>query len=178
MKKSIRTADTCLAALFTAVIAVISQISVIMPTGVPITFQTFVVALCGFILGTKLSLATVTAYILAGAVGLPVFSGFRGGVQHIFGATGGFIIGFLALALFCGIAGTENSFKLRFLIGVIGLVLCNLAGVVQFAVVSSVGFTEAFLVSSAPFLIKDIILFAVSVLISPKIKRLILKAKK
>ena len=46
MKKSIKTADACLAALFTAVIAVISQISVIMPTGVPITFQTFVVALC------------------------------------------------------------------------------------------------------------------------------------
>ncbi|MEE1055604.1 MAG: biotin transporter BioY [Acutalibacteraceae bacterium] len=178
MKKSIKTADACLAALFTAVIAVISQISVIMPTGVPITFQTFVVALCGFVLGTKLSLASVLTYILAGAVGLPVFSGFRGGVQHIFGATGGFIIGFLALALFCGIAGTRSSFMPRLFIGIIGLIICNFIGVVQFAAVSSVGLIEAFLTASVPFLIKDIILFTVAVMFSYKIKSLIIKIKK
>ena len=66
----------------------------------------------------------------------------------------------------------------RLFIGIIGLIICNFIGVVQFAAVSSVGLIEAFLTASVPFLIKDIILFTVAVMFSYKIKSLIIKIKK
>ncbi|MCA5010971.1 biotin transporter BioY, partial [Clostridioides difficile] len=69
--------------MFAAVLAVISQLSIPMPTGVPITIQIFGVALIGTVLGWKLGFLATLIYILLGAVGLPVFSNFRGGIQFL-----------------------------------------------------------------------------------------------
>lgn len=66
--------------MFAAFLAVMSQISLPMPTGVPITIQVFAVALVGVVLGWKLGLAAVVVYILIGAVGAPVFANFQGGI--------------------------------------------------------------------------------------------------
>ena len=85
-----RTLNLTLAALFTAVTAVLSQTAIPTPFDVPLTLQTFAVALCGYTLGIKWGLASILTYILLGTAGVPVFSGFRGGVQVLFGATGGF----------------------------------------------------------------------------------------
>ena len=97
-----RTLRLITAALFTAITAVLSQTAIPTPFDVPLTLQTFAVALCGYVLGVKWGLASIAAYILLGTVGVPVFSGFRGGVQVLFGATGGFIFGFLFLTGLCG----------------------------------------------------------------------------
>ena len=82
--KKTRTQKMILAALFTAVIAVLSQTAIPTPFDVPLTLQTFAVALCGYTLGIKWGVASVAAYILLGAVGVPVFSGFKGGAQVLF----------------------------------------------------------------------------------------------
>lgn len=85
-----KTVNVITAALFTALMAVFAQI----PPSThefPITLQTFGIALCGYILGIKYSFFSIIAYILLGAVGAPVFSGFCGGVHHITGPAGGFI---------------------------------------------------------------------------------------
>ena len=79
------TLKVVLAALFTAFIAVTSPLSISTPFGVPLTLQTSSVALCGYTLGCCWSAASVVTYILIGAVGLPVFSGFQGGVNVLFG---------------------------------------------------------------------------------------------
>ena len=89
-------------AMFAAVIAVLAQIAFPLPSGVPVTLQTFAVALTGVVLGAKLGTISTFIYILLGAVGVPVFSGFNGGLGAIVGKTGGFIWGFLFLAFFAG----------------------------------------------------------------------------
>ena len=90
-----RTLNLIMAALFTAITAVLSQTAIPTPFDVPLTLQTFAVALCGYALGVKWGLASIATYILLGVCGVPVFSGFKSGAQVLFGATGGFIFGFL-----------------------------------------------------------------------------------
>lgn len=80
-KAKIKTADLVIIALFAAITAVLSQIAIPMPTNVPVTLQTFAVALCGFCLGSKKGTAAILVYILLGAVGIPVFTGFKGGLR-------------------------------------------------------------------------------------------------
>lgn len=94
---SINISDLTIIALFTAVMAVCSWISV--PATVPFTLQTFGVFLTCGLLGGKRGTITVIIYLLLGAIGIPVFSGFTGGIGHLLGPTGGYIIGFLFSAL-------------------------------------------------------------------------------
>ena len=66
--------------MLAAVMAVMSQIQFPLPSGVPVTMQTFAMALAGYILGWRYGLASTVVYILLGAVGVPVFAGFSGGL--------------------------------------------------------------------------------------------------
>ncbi len=141
--------------MFTAIIAVLTMISIPLPTGVPITLQTFAIALCGYTLGKKYAAISVFAYLFIGLIGIPVFSGFKGGPSVFAGYTGGFLIGFLAMAFICGIfTGKEKRF-LALALGVPALLSCHLLGVLWFSHVTGSGFVKAFLTVSLPFLIKD-----------------------
>lgn len=159
------------AALFTAIICIVSQIAIPTPLNVPITLQTFAIALCGYWLGLKWGLAATAVYIILGAVGLPVFSFFRGGTQVLTSATGGFIIGFLILSASCGIASRFKKTSLKLLLGIVGLLICHMIGILQFSFVSNTTLFEAAAVSSLPFLIKDIILVIASYPIAKKYKK-------
>lgn len=161
-------------ALSAAIISVVSQIAIPTPFGIPITLQVFAVALCGFLLGTKYALASVLVYVGMGAIGLPVFYGFRGGVSAIFGdVTGGFIIGFIPLAVFCGLRKllywAKHGKALSLMLGVIGLLLCHIFGIAFYANLTGIDFLSSAAVTSLPFLIKDIILVALAFIITPKI---------
>ena len=92
--------------VFAAVLAVLSQISFPLPSGIPVTLQTFAVALCGYALGCKRGTLAVLVYIVLGAVGLPVFANFSGGFGSLVGLAGGYIYGFLPMAALCGL-GTK-----------------------------------------------------------------------
>lgn len=143
--------------MFAALLAVLSQIAIPMPSGVPITLQTFAVALCGFALGEKLGLIAVGVYLALGAVGLPVFAEFTGGLGAFLSFSGGFLWGFLILALLCGL-GTRLTRKLAAMaLGIAGLLLCHICGVLQYALLSSVFFFSSFLLVSAPYLWKDVL---------------------
>lgn len=96
-RSSIRVSELTRAALFVVLISVCSWISI--PTAVPFTLQTFGVLCALGILGGRLGTLAVLAYLLLGAIGLPVFSGFMGGAGALFGPTGGYLVGFLAGAL-------------------------------------------------------------------------------
>ena len=171
----IETRDMVIAAFCTAVIAVCSQITVPMPGGVPVTLQTFAVALCGFLLAPKLAAASVTVYLLLGAVGVPVFAGFSGGASALFGVTGGFLWGFLALA----VLGALSRKKLPSLgLSLAGLVICHLAGVLQYMLLSHMGFVEAAMLVSLPFLLKDIVSVVLALLLSLRLRPLLHPAEK
>jgi len=151
----INTKELVSAAVFTAVTAVLSQISIPMPSNVPITLQTFAIALCGYALGVKTGCISVLTYILLGAIGAPVFSQFRGGIGMLFGYTGGFIVGFIPLSLLCGLAAGKKAY-LALPLGLIGLAVCHLLGTAQFSLVASRPFLDSLVLVSLPYIVKDI----------------------
>ncbi len=153
MKKKTYNIVSC--GVMTALIAVLSLISIPLPSGVPITLQTFVIALAGFFLGSGFSAVSVAAYIVIGAIGLPVFSGFKGGLSVLTGYTGGFILGFILLAALCGLK--RDKLWLNLIFAVIGLALCHFCGTLQYMFLANMEFIPAFLLVSSPYLIKDII---------------------
>ena len=153
-KRKIKPLDIALVGVFAAILAILSQISIPLPVGVPITLQTFAVALCGYFLGWKKGFAAVMVYILLAAVGVPVLAGFCGGFSYILGLTGGFIYGFLFLAVLCGLPLKYKALKIA--TGCVGLLLCHLCGTLQYSLIVGDSFINSFFLVSAPFLIKDI----------------------
>ena len=96
-KMKISTKTIVTVGMFTAVLAVLSILQIPMPTGVPITLQTFAMALCGYVLGWQSGVAATLLYIVLGTVGVPIFAGMSAGPGVLFGYTGGFIFGFIFL---------------------------------------------------------------------------------
>lgn len=154
MKSRFSAADLARTGLFAALIIVCTFLTVPLPTGVPLTLQTFAVALAGFLLGPAWGTLAVLAYLLLGAAGLPVFSGFTGGPGKFFGPTGGFLWGFLLLGAGCGL-GRGRPFPASLGLGLGGLVLCHLSGAAWYAHAAGLGFLPAALGVSLPFLPKD-----------------------
>ena len=150
-----------------AVISVVSQIAIPLPSMVPITLQTLVIALCGYFLGLKKGISTVIAYILLGLVGAPVFATFQGGVSAIVGYTGGFIIGFIPLCLLCGLFRDKVRAVLS---GALGVLLCHVLGILWYMYLSKNTFIAAFLVVSLPYIVKDIIFIPLAYMISQRLK--------
>lgn len=153
-------------ALCAALIAVCTFVTIPMPAGVPITLQTFGVALCGFLLTPLEGIAAVLVYLLLGAAGVPVFSGMMGGPAVLVGKTGGFLFGFLLMVLCCGIAKKQPW---RLLSAGLGLLLCHLVGVTQFALLTGTGFWASAMLVSVPFLLKDILSIVLAQILAHKL---------
>lgn len=170
------TRETVYIGMFAAILAILSQISIPMPSGMPVTLQTFAVALTGFVLVWKRGTVSTLIYILLGAVGVPVFSGLRGGAQVLAGHTGGFIWGFIFMAMLCGIGIMQENKTLGVMIGFIGLAICHLLGVIQFAVVMEMDFLKSFLLASAPYLIKDAVSVILAYILGYRIRKSLIRA--
>lgn len=155
MKISTKTIATV--GMFTAILSVLSILTIPMPSGVPVTLQTFAMALCGYVSGPKKGTASTLLYILLGTVGVPVFAGMTGGPSWLVGYTGGFIWGFIFMTLLCGIGMKQKHMTVRVALGIAGLAICHLLGAVWFAIVASTPLPEAFVIVSVPYLLKDII---------------------
>lgn len=162
--------------MFAAVLAILSQISIPMPSGVPVTLQTFAVALTGVVLAWKFGTISTLIYILLGAVGVPVFSGLSGGMQVLVNYTGGFIWGFIVMTLLCGIGIRMKNKILGMALGFVGLAVCHLFGVLQFMAVMDMGFVQSFLLASAPYLIKDGISVVLAYIVGAQIRMRLIKA--
>lgn len=165
----IKMIDLTLIPLFAAITAVLSQITVPMPSGVPITLQTFAVALCGYFLGVKKGTSAIGVYILLGAVGVPVFTGLKGGFVCLFSITGGFIWGFLALCALCGLSFRKKPIRIAF--GLVGLAVLHLCGAVQYALLMGIDFVQSFLTVSAPYLIKDAVSVVLAFVLAETVRR-------
>ena len=98
-----KTKDLTTIALMAALTAIMAQIAIPMPSGVPMTLQTLAVTLAGVILGAKGGALSMLVYLLLGAVGVPVFSEFCGGLGILVGPTGGFLISFPLMAFIVGL---------------------------------------------------------------------------
>jgi biotin transport system substrate-specific component len=119
--------DTLLVVGFIVVNALFAQVAIPLPfTPVPVTGQTFSVRLTGGILGARLGLITLLGYLLAGAVGLPVFQpGGAAGVERFFGPTAGYLAGFAVSAWLMG-RFAERGWDRRFGRGLAAMLLASL----------------------------------------------------
>lgn len=169
MKMSTRTIVTV--GMFAAVLSVLSIMTIPLPSGVPITLQTFGVALCGYVLGERKGTLSVLVYLLLGTMGLPVFSGMLGGPSRLFGYTGGFLWGFLFMTALCGIGIRQKKIAVKIAVSVAGLALCHLFGVLQFSVVASASLQTAFVTASLPYIIKDVLSLAGAYAVALPIRR-------
>ncbi|WP_418722861.1 biotin transporter BioY [Enorma sp.] len=156
-----------------ALLAVASCITI--PLGpVPFTLQTLAVAMLPVALGGRDAVVTVALYLLLGALGLPVFSGFSGGIAALVGPTGGFLWGFLAGTAFAaGIQRLETVPEpLREAFGAAGMLLISYAwGTAQLMVVMGMTLPAALALAVAPFVILDIIKLTVGIQIGRAVRR-------
>lgn len=162
-----------------ALIAVCSWISIPLPT-VPITLQTMGVCLIAGLFGLKRGTLATAVYIALGALGVPVFSGFTGGVGIILGQTGGYIIGFIFTALIVGLASDKFKGRLLPLIlsMVIGILVCYAFGTAWFAVVYAKSNEPASLLTILgwcvfPFLLPDTVKIAVAAVLANRLKKFV-----
>ena len=120
--QKIRTKQMVLIALMTAVTCVLGPLSIPLPfSPVPISLTNFAIFLAIFVLGMKNGTISFIIYLLLGAVGVPVFSSFRGGFQVLAGPTGGYLIGFIFLALIMGFA--LDHFDRKLVPTIIGMII-------------------------------------------------------
>ena len=166
-----KTKDRVLTGVFAAVICVFAPFTI--PIGaVPISLATFAVYLAAAVLGTKKGTLAVLIYILIGMAGVPVFSGFAGGIGKILGVTGGYIIGYIPCAFAIGVfterfGGKNYIYPLALVIGT--LILYSF-GTAWFMVQSGSGLMQSLTVCVFPFLVGDAIKIAAASIVAIKLK--------
>jgi biotin transport system substrate-specific component len=175
-------------ALFAALTAAGSFITILLPfSPVPIVLQNFFAMLSGLILGPVLGGAALALYLLAGAIGAPIFAGNTGGIAHFAGPTGGFLIGYLLMPIVAGLifgkphTETESSdgikpkrvFNWRLLIAVIaGLLVTYLPGIPWLKFSRNMTWTKAFVGGFLPFIVGDAVKGVIAFLITPRLRRI------
>ena len=147
-----------LTSLCAAIIVVLAQILIPLPL-IPITGQTLAIGLVVTILGLKHGTYAVLLYILLGAIGLPVFQGFTGGLGILFGPTGGYIIGFIPTALVIGfyLKKTRLTFPHALVANILGMLVTLAVGAVWLKYSAELSWTGALLSGVIPFLIVGVI---------------------
>ena len=171
------TRDVTMIAVCTAMMVICSWISI--PATVPFTMQTFGVFLSVGLLGGRRGTLAVSVYLLLGAVGLPVFSGFTGGIGHLFGATGGYIIGFLFSSLVMWLIEhlLGRNLKTLVLSMIAGLITCYAFGTAWFMVVyaqtsGSIGLMTALGWCVFPYVIPDAVKIGLAVVITRRVRQI------
>lgn len=172
-----RTKDLCYMALMAVLIAVCSWISI--QTVVPFTLQTFAVFCALELLGGARGTIAVAVYLLLGAVGVPVFAGFTGGLGILLGSTGGYLLGFLLTGLVYWLfERLGRSLWLRVAALLLGLALCYAFGTLWFIEVYSrangpLSVMTALSWCVLPFLLPDGLKLALALLLSARVKPLL-----
>lgn len=167
--------NMALCGLFTAVLTVCAWISIPFGDSV-ITLQTFGIFLTLGLLGGKMGSLTVLVYLLLGAVGVPVFSAFQGGLGALLGTTGGYLFGFMLTALtYWLLTSRRNTPRLRLIVMVIGLLLCYGCGswwyLTRYLSGGTVTLGLVLLKCVVPFLIPDAVKLGLAWLLTGKLRR-------
>ena len=170
------------AAVMAALITLCAWITI--PTVVPFTLQTFAIFLAVGVLGGKLASLSVAVYLLLGAVGLPVFSGFSGGLGPFSGVTGGYLLGFLLIALVMwGAEALLGRSPIIFVMsGIVGLAVCYAFGTAWFVLMYAastgpIGVASALWTCVIPFLLPDGVKLALALVLSRRLAPVLTRAR-
>ena len=171
-KSVFKTADLARIALGAALITVCAWIT--LPFTVPFTMQIFAVFLSLILLGGRNGTIAVVVYLLLGAIGIPVFSGGKGGFSVLIGPTGGYLFGMLLIGAVYWI-GTKTFGKkvwVEVALLVVGLLLCYMFGTVWFSALNAEeGFVASLLVCVVPFLLPDAAKLALAVILGRRLRK-------
>jgi biotin transport system substrate-specific component len=173
-KPFFQTKDLVMIALFTAITCILAPMSVPIPISpVPISLTNLVLNFSIYFLGWKFATVSYLVYLLLGLVGLPVFSGFSGGVAKLAGPTGGYLIGFIFLTIIAGLFVEKSGGKvLPSAIGMIlGLAVCYLFGTVWLAYQMNLTFMQGLFAGVIPYLPADIVKIILTLIFAPQIRK-------
>lgn len=159
-------------ALMTAVTCILGPLAI--PIGpVPVSLTPLAVFLSVYILGTKRGTLACILYLIIGAVGVPVFSGFTGGLGKLAGPTGGYLIGFIFMALISGwfIFRFYDRIVIQFLGMVLGLAVLYAFGTAWLAFSAGMSFGAALAAGVLPFIAFDLVKIAISIFLGRTIRK-------
>lgn len=164
-------------AFMAAVTCILGPLSI--PIGpVPISFTNLAVYLAVIILGWKWGTVSYVVYLLIGLVGVPVFSSFTGGAGKLFGPTGGYLIGFILMAMISGwfVERFERK-RVMYVTGMIlGTIVCYVLGTGWLAYQAGMSFQAALSAGVIPFIPGDLAKIAIAVMVGPVIKKALVHA--
>jgi len=168
---SIKTISVC--AIMTALCCILGPLSI--PIGaIPISLTVISVYLCVYSLGTIKGTLAYFVYLLLGLVGLPVFSAFQGGPAKLLGPTGGYLIGFLFMAIICGLFidnFSSKHFYMHILGMILGLAVCYAFGSIYFMLQTNMSLQGTLAACVYPFLPFDAIKIVLSMLVGITIRK-------
>ena len=181
--KKLTTYQLTLTAVMAAVICVLGPISIAIPVSpVPISLGSMAVYLAVTVLGMKLGTLSCLIYLLLGLVGLPVFAGGSAGAAKLFGPTGGYLIGYLFLALIAGaFVGrfAENKWK-NIAFAALGMILGTIVlyalGTAWLAYSAGMDFQAALWAGVIPFIPGDLVKMVIAVLLESAVRGRLLRA--
>lgn len=159
--------------LMAAVTCILGPLSLAIPISpVPITLTNLAIYFSVYVLGSKRGTISLLIYLLIGLVGIPVFSGFTGGPAKLLGPTGGYLIGFIFMAVISGmfIEHTENHL-LHFIGMLLGTAVCYLFGTAWLARLTGISFGAALTAGVIPFIPGDLTKIVLALFIGPTIRR-------
>ncbi len=165
-------------ALFAALTAACAFVAIPVPgTPIPIVLQNMMVVLSGLLLGPILGTAATVLFIVAGILGLPIFSGGTGGMAKIMGPTGGFIIGYAFASLVAGLIcarpriGRKTSIIRIIIAALCGFVVMYIPGVLHFMRSLDKTFAETMALCVTPYLPGDLVKMVISILIAAPLRK-------
>ncbi len=164
--------------LCTAITCILAPFSIPIPVSpVPITMTTLVVMVEVYLLGARDATISYVIYLLLGLVGLPVFSGFSGGLGKLAGPTGGYLIGMIFLAVFSGLAVERFPDRRLFHLAgmVLGMAVTYIFGTFWLAGQMGISFFAGLAIGCLPYLIGDTIKVILALLLGPILKSRILR---
>lgn len=163
--------------MMAALVAVTAPFAI--PVGpVPMSLCSWMVCLAGYVLGGRRAVAAVAVYVLLGGVGMPVFSGFTGGLGKLLGPTGGYILGYLPLAACAGWAAERfpQNRWVQLASMALGTALLYAMGTAWYCVQAGVTLESALGVCVLPFLPTDCLKLAAALAVGPVLRRRIEQA--
>lgn len=176
--KKISTQQLVRIALMAAVLCILGPISFPLAiSAVPVSLSILGIFLTLVILNPFEATIAILIYIALGLVGMPVFSNYTGGVSKLFGPTGGYIIGYIPLALIAWFFIKKFNRKLPFMCAglVIGTAACYLLGTAWLAISAGMSFKAALFAGVIPFIPWDIAKLVISILVGLPVRRSIVR---
>ena len=179
MRGHTTTMKITLTGLMAALICLLGPFSVPLPfSPVPLSLCTMVIYFAVYVLGAGLGTCSVAIYLLLGLVGLPVFSGFAGGIGRLLGPTGGYLIGYLFIICISGwfikkwgASNTPRNFIICFFGMTLGTIVCYLFGTLWLSYQLSLDFTTALSLGPLPYIPLDILKMILALLLGKNVKK-------